>query len=101
MHHPKLIFQGSLVKDRPAQGSVIADYFGLGPLFKGSLSFKPTIKQHQVDFAMRWELGNWFDCLSCAWFGVAATLVHAKWALNTTIVNGKGTEGIRYVIRYH
>lgn len=79
---------GSLVNNRPPTGSIIADYLGLDPLYEGSISFKPKIKQHNIDFAMRWELGSWAECLDCAWFGVEATLVHSKWSLNPTI----GTE---------
>jgi hypothetical protein len=83
-----LDFQGSLANARPLTGSIIADYFGLDPLYKGSVKFNPRIQQHNFDFGMCWELGSWADCLDCAWFGVAATLVHSKWALNAEVTNG-------------
>lgn len=80
----KLDVQGSLVSGR-SNKAIVADWFGLNPLYSGSITFEPIIKQDYFDFGTRFQLGCWKDCLEGFWIGVYGTLVHANWNLKPDI----------------
>lgn len=61
---------------------VAADDYGLSSYGLGTAIFNPRIKNYNIDFAGRWELGHCNDCLEGLYFGLAATLTHSSWDLN-------------------
>ena len=58
---------------------VRADDFGLSPFYKGTIRFNPRIRNFNIDFAGRWELGDQCDCLTNFYIGVNTTLAHTCW----------------------
>lgn len=80
---PVLGFQGSLVKNR-SNTNLIADFFGLDPLYSGGIQFKPVITQHYFDLSLRVDLKNYFEKCKNLWLEFDTTLVHANWNLNAT-----------------
>ena len=56
-----------------------ADDFGLSPFYKGTITFNPRIRNYNVDFSGRWELGCLDDCLEHFFVGVNTTLTHTCW----------------------
>jgi len=54
-----LSFKGSQVAGRNSETDLVADYFGLSPLFEGSIAFCPQIRNYNLKFESYWGLDNW------------------------------------------
>lgn len=76
----RLRFSGSQATVQKAR-DLMADNFGLSPDFEGQIRFKPSIKNHIIDFSGRYELSQWSECLRGGYFAVNASLVHTIWQL--------------------
>ncbi len=76
----RLVFEGSEFPGRD-ENALAADDFGLGTRSKNIVRFDPRIRNYNVDFAGRVELGPWMECLEGAYFQVNATATHSKWDL--------------------
>ena len=57
----------------------LADYFGLGTGFQGSVTFKPEVKTFFIDFSLHVGLDEWVSGL---WLRAWAPFVHTRWDLN-------------------
>jgi len=53
-----LSFKGSQVVNRDNRQDIVADYFGLSPLFEGTISFHPQIQNHNVHLESYYEFGG-------------------------------------------
>jgi hypothetical protein len=58
---------------------VRADDFGLSPFYKGTIVFHPRMRNYNLDFIGRWELGERCNCLKNFYASVNATLTHTNW----------------------
>lgn len=58
---------------------VQAENFGLSPYFKGTITFKPLIQNHNIDFTSRFEFGSVWDNLEGVYCMVNATLTNSRW----------------------
>lgn len=57
-----LSFKGSQVAGR-ASTDIIADNFGLSPLFQGTLRVCPQVRNHNLKFESYWGFDNWLEGL--------------------------------------
>ena len=89
----KLTFQGGFMKTR-SSNALVAEWFGLDPLYSGTITFNPEIKQHMIDLGFRVELGQCNCTLEGAWLGLTGTLVHADWTLNKVIQSDETTNNV-------
>lgn len=72
-----LTFSGSQLPGR-ANTDIVADYFGLSPLFHRALKINPVIKNYIVDLAF---YANLSDVFPGFWLEIFAPVVHTKWNL--------------------
>ena len=57
-----LSFKGSQVAGRTST-DLIADNFGLSPLFQGTLRVSPQVRNHNLKFESYWAFDNWLEGL--------------------------------------
>jgi hypothetical protein len=57
-----LTFQGSQVAGRSST-ALLADQFGLSPLFNGTLKVCPEVRNHSLKFEAYWGFDNWLEGL--------------------------------------
>jgi len=75
---PTLSFKGSQVADRNPTNDIIADYFGLSPLFEGTITFHPQIQNSNVHLESFFEFGN---CVKGLYLRVDMTFTHQQRSL--------------------
>lgn len=58
-----LTFKGSQVAGRNNAKDLVADYFGLSPLFVGTLKLCPQVRNHSLKFESLWDFAGWAEGL--------------------------------------
>lgn len=58
-----LSFKGSAIATRNNATDLVADYFGLSPLFVGTLNLCPQVRNHSLKFESYWDFANWAEGL--------------------------------------
>lgn len=75
-----LKFAGSeAATETTSDGALLADDYGLAPDAHGSVSFDPSIKNFNIDFVARLELGSLHEWLERFYVSCNATLTHSVW----------------------
>lgn len=73
-----LSFKGSQVVGRNNELDIIADYFGLSPLFEGTITFHPQIQNSNVHLESYYEFGG---CVKGLYLRADMTLTHQRRSL--------------------
>lgn len=80
----RITFAGSQVPGRK-QFDFEGDQIGLSPTYRGTVVFRPKIRDYMFDFDLRWDIGSMLDWCEGAYFGLRGTAVQSRWRLNPCI----------------
>ncbi len=82
----RIVFTGSAVPNQKRDSFEFeGDQLGLSPSYRGSVLFRPKIRDYMFDFDLRWDVGSMFDWCEGAYFGLRGTAVQSRWRLNPCI----------------
>lgn len=81
----RIVFAGSKLTGARNNFEFEGDQVGLSPEYRGSVLFRPKIRDYMFDFDLRWDVGSMFDWCEGAYFGLRGTAVQSRWRLNPCI----------------